>query len=130
MPVKKVYQIPKGLSLLPCPFCGEEETGVVDMADCFGVQCECCNTIGPDGSDLESAVVQWNLRPQESRLVHLIKLAVGAIKKAKKLCNDSNIVPTKALVLLEDSLTDIKKAIKDKEQGDDPQPVLPTEFGN
>lgn len=48
---------------LPCPFCGCADLLVNDFGpgEVF-IQCEDCTTTGPDGADLESACLQWNLR--------------------------------------------------------------------
>ena len=59
--------------LRPCPFCGE-----VMKLQSFGstedvyVQCQTCSTTGPNGVDLECAVLQWNKRDAiESELAAL-----------------------------------------------------------
>jgi Lar family restriction alleviation protein len=48
--------------LKPCPFCGGTElTMSKNDGDRF-IQCTTCTTTGPNGSDCESAEIQWNQR--------------------------------------------------------------------
>lgn len=50
--------------LKPCPFCGERELRACHFPDEVYFQCETCTSTGPNGADLESAVIQWNTRWQ------------------------------------------------------------------
>ena len=45
----------------PCPFCGEHTTKLIYQGG-YRVQCQICTTVGPDGVNDESALIQWNKR--------------------------------------------------------------------
>lgn len=48
--------------LRPCPFCGEVREIELQSLKYFFVTCLTCNSMGPDSSESESAVYQWNKR--------------------------------------------------------------------
>lgn len=51
------------MTLLPCPFCGEEtKLFMHGVEGDFFLQCKTCTTTGPNGIDKECAVIQWNQR--------------------------------------------------------------------
>lgn len=59
----------------PCPFCNEETNIRYQPShdDCY-FQCHTCTVTGPNGSDKESAIWQWNKRPiEESLRAKLVK---------------------------------------------------------
>ena len=49
----------------PCPFCGNpniEKPNDEDDGFCEYISCEKCKTEGPQGDDLEDAILKWNER--------------------------------------------------------------------
>lgn len=68
----KEAAIPDDELLMPCPFCAEgAELELIEQRDgLFFVRCKCCNTTGPDGSDAECAIIQWQKRENHMETVH------------------------------------------------------------
>jgi len=53
--------------LLPCPFCGDSESLVVENDNsgstyCYVVFCDGCTAIGPCDDNKEGAIADWNRR--------------------------------------------------------------------
>ena len=78
--------------LMPCPFCaGTDMIGKVMHEDYF-FRCMTCTATGPNGSDWESAVYQWNNR--EIPESPLIKILPDNILKRKCLRCDKAFLTT------------------------------------
>lgn len=47
---------------LPCPFCGAENSRLVDAPDMW-YRCMNCGAYGPEGNGAKAALAKWNRRP-------------------------------------------------------------------
>ena len=50
------------LTVKPCPFCGDKEPIVWDLAGVYWVQCDRCNAATSLEDNLETVLKNWNVR--------------------------------------------------------------------